>query len=458
MSPLPDRLHLLVTTVPIPAHTLNAAPFVRAFLDRGHAVSWYAGEPFAPLVERLGARHLSFTRVPQPALRTGGSRRLTQLRTVRRLYRNHYTGPAAQRFADVDEVLSSWRPVHADGPPFDVLLTDAHSYGAGAAATRHGLPWASFGDGPLVFADRDTPPYGSGLGLLPSRKGRRRNRVVSAVTNRVLLAQAAADLAHLPVARAAPGPVPVLAANLSPQLHLQCCTPGLEYPREELGRHVRWVGPLRHPVPEGWRPPQWWPRLDEGRPTVLVSQGTLRGDVGELIVPTIRALGDGPFFVVATTGGADASDVERRLGSPLPPNVVVEPHVPYAALLPRINAFVTNGGYTSVVWALAHGIPIVQAGSTEEKADIGARVRWAGAGIRIATTTTRPRQVSTAVRALLNEPAYRRRAEALQAEMAGLDAGVLGADALERLACESRSTPTPGSPGATMAPPTARPA
>ena len=44
---------------------------------------------------------------------------------------------------------------------------------------------------------------------------------------------------------------------------------------------------------------------------------------------------------------------------------------------------VTNGGYTGVTTALHHGVPLVQAGSTEEKAEIGRRVAWSGVGVRI---------------------------------------------------------------------------
>ena len=56
--------------------------------------------------------------------------------------------------------------------------------------------------------------------------------------------------------------------------------------------------------------------------------------------------------------------------------------MPYEQVLPHVDAFVTNGGYTGVTLALAHGVPLVQVGSSEEKAEIGARIAWSGVGVR----------------------------------------------------------------------------
>ncbi len=103
-------------------------------------------------------------------------------------------------------------------------------------------------------------------------------------------------------------------------------------------------------------------------------------------------------------------------------------------LLPHVDVFVTNGGYTGVTLALAHGIPIVQAGETEEKPDIGARIDWSGVGVRLGTTRPTPAAVRAAVRLVLTEPAYRLAAQRLQAEMAPHDAGREGAALLLRLA------------------------
>ena len=73
----------------------------------------------------------------------------------------------------------------------------------------------------------------------------------------------------------------------------------------------------------------------------------------------------------------------------------------------------TNGGYGGVHHALRHGVPVVVAGKTEDKAEVAARVAWTGTGVRLRTSTPRPAQVRRAVRRLLDDPAYARASAAL---------------------------------------------
>lgn len=322
----------------------------------------------------------------------------------------------------------------------DALLTDTVCYGAGLAAEAAGLPWATFGDVPLAFPDEDTPPFGSGLLPMPGRAGRRRNRTVSLVVRRVVFAapqrryvQARAQLGLPPSSRS------IFEDNVSPYLHLQGATSGFEYPRRGLPPTVHWVGPFRPDPPRQWSTPSWWPEvLASARPVVLVSQGSIRSDVTELIVPAVRALGDLPVTVVVTTGAAHPQTVVDALGGAVPGNVRLARFLPYGVVLPHVDLFVTNGGYTGVTLALASGVPLVQAGTTEEKADIGARIEWSGVGLRLGTTRPAPQAVRFAVQRVLGEPAFRNAAQRLEAEMAGHDAGREGADLLLRLATTGR--------------------
>ena len=77
---------------------------------------------------------------------------------------------------------------------------------------------------------------------------------------------------------------------------------------------------------------------------------------------------------------------------------------------------------------------MVQAGTTEEKADIGARVVWSGSGIRLLRTPASPADVQAAALRVLVEPAYRAAAARLRDEMAQHDAGREGASLLLQLA------------------------
>jgi UDP:flavonoid glycosyltransferase YjiC (YdhE family) len=90
-------------------------------------------------------------------------------------------------------------------------------------------------------------------------------------------------------------------------------------------------------------------------------------------------------------------------------------------LLPKVDVMVTNGGYGAVQRALATGVPLVVAGNTEDKPEVAARVAWSGAGINLRTGTPTAGAVRAAVREVLNDGRYLRRARDLEAAFARRD-------------------------------------
>jgi UDP:flavonoid glycosyltransferase YjiC (YdhE family) len=100
---------------------------------------------------------------------------------------------------------------------------------------------------------------------------------------------------------------------------------------------------------------------------------------------------------------------------------------------------VTNGGYTGVTMALCHAVPIVQAGVTEEKAEIGARISLSGVGMCLGTSHPTPALLRHAVLRVAYEPSFRRAAAALQRELREHDASREAADRLEQLAATGRA-------------------
>jgi len=425
----------LLATIPVPAHTHNALPFAARLVDAGHHVVWYAAGAFHEAIAGVGATPVGYRAVRDRYGRSDGGDGaigLDDLRAIRRTFAEVFAGDAADRARDLSQILRTHR--------VDAVLTDVLTYGAGLTAELAGLPWASFGDGPLHFPDADTPPFGSGLLPVAGAPHVLRNKVVALLTRRVAFAEAQRRYDRARSDLGLPRrPTPVLEANVSPYLHLHGATPGFEYPRRHLPGHVHWVGPLRPDPPATWAPPTWWPEVRAAaRPVVLVSQGSIRGDVGELMVPTLRAMRDLDVTVVVTTGRATPEEVVDAMGGRVPDNVRIARFVPYDLLLPHVAAFVTNGGYTGVTLALSHGVPLVQAGTTEEKADIGARIAWSGVGVRLGTSRPSPAAIRRAVLAVLGESRFRAAARRIQAEMSAHDAGREGAALLARLAVTRR--------------------
>lgn len=408
-------MRVLALSSPIYAHTLNAVPFVEGLVARGAEVHHGVATPWVgSRAVSAGADHVHDTG-PVPAFTPPGGR----VRDVSARYAWLVTD-AATRAVAVQRLVEQVRP--------DVVLTDSLGYAGALVAERLVLPWVSFGDGPLHFPDEHTPPFGAGLPYRTPRPWVWRNTVVQAASRRLVMGRAQQGYDALRTALGLPPrDVPVLEACLSPVLHLHGGAPELEYPRADLPGHVHFVGALRPPEPSGWRRPAWWDEVvtvHDGS-VVLATQGTLRDDPAEVLAPTLAALRESGRAGVLTTGSGDPT----RLGGPGLVDgrpVAVEPFVPYSTVLPHAGVLVTNGGWTGVLLALAHGVPVLQVGRTEEKADIGRRVEWAGAGVHLGGGRPSPRALARAL-VRVEGAAYRDGARRVAASLAARDPGRDGA-------------------------------
>jgi MGT family glycosyltransferase len=199
--------------------------------------------------------------------------------------------------------------------------------------------------------------------------------------------------------------------------YLQLTVPSFEFPRD-IPPSVHFVGtpPI---IPNQAPLPSWADELDGSRKVVLVTQGTLANhNFGLLIGPTLAALANEPDLLVVATAGGRPIDA---IPGPIPGNARLSQYLPFEWVLPKVDVFVTNGGYGSVNQAMSFGIPLVTAGLTEDKADVNARVAWSGVGINLATNEPTPQALREAVRAVLDKPDYRRRAASMAAEFGGID-------------------------------------
>ncbi|WP_029001175.1 glycosyltransferase [Azohydromonas australica] len=424
---------LLVATVPMTGHVRPMAALVRALAQRGHAIAWQTGRKFEPLVRDSGAAFRPMApdtdwddadieaAFPGLRRRRGIARLKAQLDAA-------FIAPAPRQMRDLEAACDAFAP--------DAVLADQAHLGAALLHERHGVPWAGLGVSALGVPSVDTAPFGSALPPARNDGDRSRNRLLNALILRGLFAGTNRAWRRARAAAGLPPGEGTYFDVLSPQLYLQPTVPGFEYVRSDLPPQVHFIGPLW--LREGPRPPAlpaWWAEVEgahrAGRPLVLVTQGTLATDVRELIVPALRALAREDMLVVAT---AAPEAVAAALDGAPPANARLAPFVPYPALLPLLSAVVTNGGYGGVQQALAHGLPLVVAGGSEEKPEIAARVAWSGAGLDLRTGRPSPRALLQAVRRVLDEPAFKTRARALAAEMAAFDAPALGAALVERLA------------------------
>jgi MGT family glycosyltransferase len=388
-------------------------------VDRGDRISFLTAAHRGDQIRAIGARPLALpsaadfdeTRldIDYPGREsTSGIKRVNF--DVTRLFVN----PIPHQAAALAEAMKETR--------FDAIISDALFLGVlpylvGDAANRP--PILMFSTTPLTLSSRDTAPFGMGLPPSSTPLGRVRNRGLKLVSHKFLMRESHRTATRvLAGMNAAKLPVFVLDAGLLADRYLAATVPEFDYPRSDLPSRVRYVGAV-HPAPSRtFRPPRWWPELDGDRPVVHVTQGTIdNADLGRLLEPTIAALADEDVMVVATTGGRDIS----QLSIPLPRNTHVAEYIPHHELLPKVDVMVTNGGFGAVQKALSTGVPLVVAGNTEDKPEVAARVAWSGAGIDLKTGTPTSGQVRNAVRKILDNPRYLRRARELESAYARRD-------------------------------------
>jgi UDP:flavonoid glycosyltransferase YjiC (YdhE family) len=417
----------LIASQPITGHVLPAIPVVRALVGRGHDVWWYVGRKFSAQAEAAGAHFVGYKQAydyddqDYDAAFPGRSA-LTGLNQIRFDMLKVFVEQAGKQHRDLSAMLTRF--------PADVVLGDPSMFAAVTVEETGGPPSAIYNVSCLGLAGREVAPFG--LGLLPNASplGILRNRLLAYLAPNVVFREASQELARQ-CADIGVAPRKFEGVVLSPNLFLQPTVEAFEYPRSDLPPQIHFIGALLLDRPAGFVPPSWWDDLAATqRPVILVTQGTVATSPSELVTPTISGLLDDDVLVVAV-GVRDPAELGLAT---LAPNVQVERFIPFAPLMPFVDVYVTNGGFGGVQYALSHGVPIVVAGTTEDKPEIGNRVAYAGAGINLRTSNPTPQRVADAVRTVLRDPRYRAGAKAIQAELSRHNAPAEAVTLLERLA------------------------
>ena len=425
---------ILISTTPFSGHTAPLLPIAGELVAHGHAVRWLAGRAFEAVVTGTGAQFHAL-----PAAIDYSTASIGELFPDR----EHLGGLAKLRFDiqsafidPVPEQAASLRRLHQERPA-DLVLSDSVFGGANSFSASDGVRWVSVGVSPLTSPSPYVAPYG--LGWQPGRGAlaRVRNRAMDALMARVLLRPVHERLRAL--RRELGLPETGGLDSMSPGLHLQSGVRSFEHPRPDLPGQVHFVGALVD-HPRDAELPEWWPDvLASPKPVVHVTQGTVaNSDLSELVAPTVAGLAGLDVLTVASTGSAASLDPGE-----LPPNARTARFLPHDLLLPHVAVMVTNGGFGGVQKALVNGVPLVVAGSSEDKPEVAARVARSGAGISLRTARPSREAVLAAVKQVLAEPRYRTAAQRLAREYQAVDPPALSADLIETL-LDSAAEPVPG--------------
>ncbi|MFH9089684.1 glycosyltransferase [Streptomyces sp. NPDC017673] len=426
---------VIVASTPLHGHVTPMLAVAQGLVRRGHEVRFLTSTRYADRVRAAGAAF-----VPLPGQADYDDRALD----VQFPGRAAAQGPGRlifdikNLFGDaIPDQFSALRSLLAEFPA-STVISDLLFFGAlplSLGTPRSDRPTTvTMGISPVPVDSVDTAPFGFGVPPLPGAEGRARNEAMYAQAREVF-----AD-AEGHVGKVLAGLGVTLSRSLFSESaaaadhFLQLTVPGFEYPRSDAPASLRFVGALPSEPGTDAELPEWWDDLVQGNgPVVTVTQGTVdNADFSPLLLPTLRALADLDVTVVAATARPGGPEAVRAALGELPANVLLGGYIPFDRLLPLSDVLVTNGGYGGVHTALRHGVPLVVAGTTEDKPEVAARVEWAGAGVNLRTDAPDEETLRTAVGTVLNEPNFRSQARALQAEMAQYDPFAAIAEVVER--------------------------
>ncbi len=431
---------ILFGSMPNTGHVRPGLSLVRELVPAGHEVTWYTGSSYGRSIQDAGATFVPMApdrdyddeklmRMGQEAGRAPG------LPGLKFDLLNFFIKPVPKWVEELEGLARNLRP--------DVIVVE-HAFMAGLlVAEKLGIPSVAFSTTPLVLSSDDTAPFGTGLAPSSSRLGRARNRALNWTFKHVVFAeqQKASNDVRKEIGLPPLGSIFFNWNFLLATQYLAATIPEFEYPRRDLPPQVHFTGAMLPTPVADWQPPEWWPDVaaarQQGRPVILVTQGTVATEAHKLLLPAIRGLSGMDALVIGTTGGADP---ERVLpSSRRPANLRLETFIPFANVLPHVDLMVTNGGYGGTQQALAHGIPLVAAGRTEDKMEVNARVAWSGAGISLRVDAPSAEQVAEGVRNVLGQTRYRQRARELAQSYARLPGGPKAVAAIEEVAATARA-------------------
>jgi len=253
----------------------------------------------------------------------------------------------------------------------DAVLVDQQAIAGAMIADELGLPWATS----ATTSGELTNPLG-GMPLVAS-----------------WLDGQLADLRRRIASGSAGDP------RFSPHLTLVFSTTALVGDVDDRDGTVKMIGPSLPAQATQEFPWEW---LEQPRPTILVSVGTVSGEAGaKFLRAAADAVADRPHLravVVDRTGRDPQANVY--------PNVLVRERVPQVRLMPHLSAVVCHAGHNTVCESLLHGLPLVVAPIRDDQTTVAQQVLDAGAGIRLRFSRADAGQIGEAVDTVLADPGY----------------------------------------------------
>lgn len=430
---LPKGAKILFANVPADGHFNPLTGLAVHLKAEGYDVRWYASASYGEKIKKLG--------IPHYPSKTALDVDIEKVDTLFPDRDKHKSQIAKLNFDIINvfilrgpEYYTDIRAIHKSFP-FDLMVADI-TFGAIPLVKEHmKIPVVSVGIVPVTETSKDLPPMGMGLLPATTALGKLKHAAMRYFADHVLFRKSNKVLKE------------VLAEyDMTPDgnmfdtiirkstLVLQSGTPGFEYQRSDLGKNIRFVGPLLpHRKTRGAK---WFDeKLMAYKKIILVTQGTVEKDVEKIIVPTLEAYQNTDKLVVVTTGGSGTESLRKRFAAP---NIIIEDFIPFDDIMPYASVYVTNGGYGGVLLSVQHAVPMVVGGIHEGKLEINARVEYFKLGINLRTEKPTAQQVKKGVDEVLNHTEYKKNVTALSNEFSQYNPHQLSQQYIEQVMADAQ--------------------
>lgn len=368
-------MKFLFTIQPLIGHFHPMMPMAKALKDHGHEVAFATGRSFGALVKQAG---FEFYACGRDGARS--SHFLTNLPGWQDLEKISHEGTRqvwcfiqglGPRMADdLLVLLKEWKP--------DLIVRDPVELGGYVAAEYSGIPHASF-----MWSLYISPRVGNvePLNILRQRYGLPEEHDFTSFDRYLVL-------------NTLPPSWKLIGGAEPPAVTHRFCIPPFD---QSVKREL----------------PDWVHTLPDN-PTVYATLGTTFNQQPPKFKTLITALDAETFNTIITVG----QSVDPAQYHPLPSHIKIEQYIPQTMILPYCNAMLFHGGFNSLHSSIWHGLPMVvmplEAGDQEPTARQCSEL---GIGIRLDWKTSRPESICAVVKAVLDQPSYRRRTQQLQDEM-----------------------------------------
>ncbi|MDQ4139325.1 MAG: glycosyltransferase, partial [Bacteroidota bacterium] len=381
---------ILFATIALDGH-FNPLTSLAVYLkEAGYDVRWYTGSVFKEKLQNLKIPHLPFKRakeITQHNIDEVFPERKKIKNGIKRIcfdMSQYFILRGPEFLQDVQEIHQNF--------PFDLMIADICFTGIPFIKEKLQVPVISIGIIPLVEKSRDTAP--AGLGLTPAKTalGKKGYVWLQKVVDNFLLKQPNDFLRQLLANEgiSCKGSNAFEIAIEKSTVVLQSGTPGFEYYRRDISKHIHFIGPVLPHAKKVEKELTFRDKLGLYKNTILVTQGTLENDNSKLIIPTLEAFKNTNNLVIVTTAGNDTEALRKQYPYA---NCVIEDYIPFNQIMPFIDVYVSNGGYGGVLLSIENRVPMVVGGKHEGKNEICARVGYFNLGINLKTEAPGKEQI-----------------------------------------------------------------